>query len=350
MIVKNVILGETSSKLLKFHGEIVKKILLFNGGPKEEREITLISCEYLKQALTRMPDYEIYEVMIAENGEWSYRERPCHLRAPKALMSEGQLIPIDAAIPIVHGHPAESGELLACLELGGIPYLGPGHEAAVLSFNKMSAKYWLQDAGVPVTQAIVLTELNPQQRKRAQDFFDQHSSLFIKASSQGSSRGCYWIKQEGQLQKALEEAMVLSPYVLLEEAVSGRELEVAVYQYRGGLHASEPGEIIPPPDNFYSYEEKYSKSSQTQTQLMAQNLPTEIAQKIRHYALQVFKVLKLRDLARVDFFYSKSKGILFNEVNTFPGLTPISMFPQMLEHNGPQFQDFLQDRLNNLLN
>ena len=325
----------------------MKQLVLFNGGKSEEHAITLTSCEYLKQTLKKLPAYQVHEVMISRSGQWSHQGQPCHLTPEGVLQTSQANLPIAAAIAYLHGHPAETGHLLALLELYNIPALGPSHEAATLSFNKVSTKYWLQPLGIPTTPAMVVNSL--QQLSVAEDFLRQYDSVFVKASSQGSSRGCHQVNEAHHLGPAITDALALSPYALIEKSIQGRELEVATYEYQGELQTSLPGEIIPPAGTFYSYHEKYHPSSRAQTAVVAQDLPPEITQTIRSHCRQIFEWLKLCDLARIDFFYTPDEGIIFNEINIFPGLTPISMFPQMLEHNGPTFKDFLDDRLKNLL-
>ena len=326
----------------------MKKLILFNGGESREHQISLGTCAYLKKILEKLACYEIYEVFISRRGQWTYEGVPCHVTPQQTLETQNDKIPIDGAIPFLHGHPSETGALLALLEIYKIPYLGPGHEAAVLSFNKMSTKYWVQSLEIPVCPALVMDSWK-KNKEKAHSFFHQYGPLFIKASSQGSSIGCYFVDQEEQLEEAVQKSLALSPYGILEKAIEGRELEVSIYEYRGKVHASKPGEIILPKGSFYSYEEKYAPYTKAQTAVVAKGLSSQVIEDIQSYSLQIFQLLKLSDLARVDFFYSEDEGVFFNEVNTFPGLTPISMFPKMLENSGPSFQDFFQERLQNLL-
>ncbi|MCY4644305.1 MAG: D-alanine--D-alanine ligase A [Bacteriovoracales bacterium] len=323
----------------------MKKIILFNGGESEEHEITLLTNGFLKNVLASLDGYEIHEVMLSKTGEWLYLDKPCTITAQKTLETQGKTIPIDGALPFLHGYPGESGPLLALLELYKIPHLGPGHEGAVLSFNKISTKYWMEGLSIPVCPSLALRGLEDEDFERGASFLKEHDRLFVKASSQGSSKGCRLVSDRQALREALEEALSLSPYALLEKVLSARELEVSVYEYRGKLHASYPGEIIVPQGKFYNYEEKYSPQSQTKTVTRAPDLDEEVVERIRSYSLRAFQGLKLSDLARIDFFYCERDGIILNEINTFPGLTPISMFPKMLESEGPSFRDFLEDRL-----
>ena len=109
--------------------------------------------------------------------------------------------------------------------------------------------------------------------------------------------------------------------------------------------ATRPGEICLPGDEFYSFDEKYSSTSHSTTRLDVTDLSAEQVETIRHLALKAFRQLKLKDLSRVDFFLTAEGEILLNEINTFPGMTPISMFPKMLQHHGHDFGQFLHQRI-----
>ena len=125
-----------------------------------------------------------------------------------------------------------------------------------------------------------------------------------------------------------------------------REIEVSVYEYDGKLQISYPGEIVCP-SKFYSFEEKYSQESLTTTETIAKNLTPEIVTKITEYSTKLYHGLQLRHLSRIDFFLEGNE-IYLNEINTFPGLTPISMFPKMMEANGHSFRTFLSQHINSL--
>lgn len=127
------------------------------------------------------------------------------------------------------------------------------------------------------------------------------------------------------------------------------KLEVAAYQLNGELFITKPGEIKAPEDAFYTYEEKYSEASHSTTDVEATNLTEEQQETIRASSEKVFTQMRLRHLSRIDFFLTPDGKIYLNEVNTFPGMTPISMFPKMLEHNGHKFSEFLADCVRNSL-
>jgi D-alanine-D-alanine ligase len=133
---------------------------------------------------------------------------------------------------------------------------------------------------------------------------------------------------------------------LIEKRLHPRELELSVYEFNGKLQISYPGEIICP-SKFYSYEEKYSQVSQTTTETKARDLTEEQIKTMTDYAAKLYYGLKLRHLSRIDFFLDNNQ-IYLNEINTFPGLTPISMFPKMMEANGHSFTEFLSQHIKHL--
>ena len=151
-----------------------------------------------------------------------------------------------------------------------------------------------------------------------------------------------------ELKTSVEDAFTHSPYVLIEKSLKARELEVSVFEVNGELHITKPGEVISP-SHFYSYEEKYNSNSQSKTQIEAENISEEIHEQINHYCKLAFRSLKLKDLCRVDFFLDDHDTLYLNEINTFPGMTPISMFPKMMENSGTKFSKFLEKAISKSL-
>ena len=250
--------------------------------------------------------------------------------------------PVDFVVPCIHGFPGETGDIQSMLELIGLPYLGCGSEGSKLCFNKVSTKLWLSALDIPNTPFLFLSTNNEAAHAQAHTAFRNWGAVFVKAASQGSSVGCYKVTDAAALSEAVNAAFGYSDQVLVEKAVRPRELEVAVYRYNDQLVATRPGEIATPSDSFYSYEEKYSAGSHSTTYLEAPNLSEEQVATIREYALKAFSQLGLKDLSRIDFFLTEDNEILLNEINTFPGMTPISMFPKLLEHHGDNFGKFLE--------
>ncbi|NNN45206.1 MULTISPECIES: D-alanine--D-alanine ligase [unclassified Vibrio] len=319
-------------------------ILLLCGGGSSEHEVSLVSANYIQQQLLLTPDFNVIRVEIKPTGWFTLSNELVSLDINTASLNGGNWSKkIDFVVPCIHGYPGETGDIQSLLELAGIPYLGCGPEASSNSFNKITSKLWYDALGIPNTPYLFLTENSATTKKNAEQAFEQWGALFIKAARQGSSVGCYKVTELEQVSHAVESAFHYSEQVLVEQAVKPRELEVAAYELSGELYISKPGEIIAPDDAFYSYEEKYSADSHSRTEVEAKNLTEEQRALIHACAKKVFIHMKLRHLSRIDFFLTEQGHIYLNEVNTFPGMTPISMFPKMLEHNGHKFSDFLAD-------
>ncbi|WP_217540552.1 D-alanine--D-alanine ligase [Vibrio metschnikovii] len=319
-------------------------ILLLCGGGSSEHEISLVSADYLQQQLTLTPSFDVIRVEMKPTGWFTDSGEMVYLDTNSAsLNGDHGSRHIDFVVPCIHGYPGETGDIQSMLELAGIPYLGCGPEASSNSFNKITSKLWYDALGIPNTPYLFLTENNEEALYKAQQAFDKWGAVFIKAARQGSSVGCYKVTDRQQVAKAIHDAFTFSDQVLVEQAVKPRELEVAAYELGGKLHITQPGEIIAPDDAFYSYEEKYSANSHSITKVTADNITAEQRDLIKHCAEKVFVHMKLRHLARIDFFLTSQGEIYLNEVNTFPGMTPISMFPKMLEHHGHSFSVFLAD-------
>ncbi|MDC5704904.1 D-alanine--D-alanine ligase [Vibrio europaeus] len=317
-------------------------ILLLCGGGSSEHEVSLVSADFLQSQLESTQGFNVVRVEMNADGWFTNDGELAYLDTNAGTINtDSSSTKLDFVIPCIHGFPGETGDIQSMLELSGIPYLGCGPEASTNSFNKITSKLWYDALGIPNTPYIFLSENNQDAYARSEAAFKEWGAVFVKAARQGSSVGCYKVTDTSQLQKALDDAFGYSDQVLVEQAVKPRELEVAAYEYEGKLHISKPGEIIAPEDAFYSYEEKYSTSSHSITKVEASDLSQEQLEVIRQSSDKVFTQMRLRHLSRIDFFLTPDGKIYLNEVNTFPGMTPISMFPKMLEHNGHSFADFL---------
>ncbi len=325
-------------------------ILLLCGGGSAEHEVSLISANFLQQQLELTPEFSVVRVTMEKDGWYTNEGKLVYLDTNSGtLNTEQESIKLDFVVPCIHGYPGETGDIQSMLELSGIPYLGCGPEASTNSFNKITSKLWYDALGIPNTPYIFLSENNQQSFESSKQALEQWGTVFVKAARQGSSVGCYKVSEEALLQKALDDAFSYSDQVLVEQAVKPRELEVAAYQLNGELFITKPGEIKAPEGAFYTYEEKYSEASHSTTDVEATNLTEEQQEMIRASSEKVFTQMRLRHLSRIDFFLTPDGKIYLNEVNTFPGMTPISMFPKMLEHNGHKFSEFLADCVRNSL-
>lgn len=320
-------------------------VLLLCGGGSAEHDVSLRSANFLQQQLSALPGVSVTRVEMQRDRWLSVDNQLCVLGLDRQLRINGRSETVDFVVPCIHGYPGETGDLQSMLELAGLPYLGCGPEASTLCFNKISTKLWLSAIGVPNTPYLFLSDASEDSLAQAKDALRQWGKVFVKAASQGSSVGCYAAASEAELVAAIRDAFGYSEQVLIEKALKPRELEIAVYQYGDELVATRPGEICVPQDKFYSFEEKYSQDSHTTTSLEPAGLSEAQIATMQQLALKAFRQLKLRHLSRVDFFLTEQGEILLNEINTFPGMTSISMFPKMLEHHGHQFGVFLQQIL-----
>jgi D-alanine-D-alanine ligase len=325
-----------------------KNIFVIYGGGGSEHEVSIVSSRYLIETLQSLPDVNVYAIEIEKNGRWMHNQKEVFFHPQGFFQNQEFKIQCDLAIPCLHGYPGETGEIQAMFEMYKVKYLGCDSESSKIAFNKVSTKLWLDRLGVPTTPWCFVTDKNEEQIKAAESMFKQYSGLFIKASNQGSSVGCFPVKKFEDIRSAITSALKYSNYAICERLLVARELEVSVYEYEGKILASKPGEIIAP-GGFYSYEEKYSPDSKTQTLIEAKNLTAQQVQNLQQYAIDAFKYLKLRHLSRVDFFLTQEGQIYLNEINTFPGMTPISMFPKMMENSGLLFRDFISFHVKNLL-
>lgn len=328
-----------------------KNILLLCGGGSSEHEVSLRSVKFYDNCLANVPTFNVIKIEIDKQGLWVDEsgkkyllDSKCFLRAFEQDGDPG--IKIDVAIPCIHGYPGETGDLQSFFEMIKLPYFGCNSETSKMCFNKITTKMWATALGVENTPYIFLSEYSEEALQKVLDFQKQHGDMVIKASNQGSSVGCYLVQKNEAPVKAVQDAFTFSPFVLIEKRLTPRELEVSVYEFDGKLQVSYPGEIISP-GSFYSYDEKYSSQSQTQTIIRAENLSAEQVRTITDYATKLYHGLKIRHLSRIDFFLDNGK-VYLNEINTFPGSTSISMFPKMLEANGHNFTAFLEQHIGSL--
>ena len=321
-----------------------KNILLLKGGGSSEHDISLRSAEYMSQQIDQSK-FSIFDVEIDKDFKWTLEKQVCELNSKKQLIFQGRAVNIDAVIPCIHGKPGETGDIQSYLELIKLPYFGCSSESSLLCFNKLATKLILENLGLTTTPFIRI--MSPSEIERACAFLEEHKDCYLKATNQGSSFGCYHIKTRSDLEKNIHEAFSFSPFVILEKSIKGRELEVSTFEYKGEVIVTNPGEIECSSD-FYSFEEKYSKTSKTETHIEAKNLDESTLQEIKRQAHVAFKGLMLRHLSRIDFFLSEDLNVYINEINTFPGHTEISMFPMMMESYGIKYSAFLNHHLDKL--
>jgi len=331
---------------------------LFFGGRSAEHEVSLRSAATLHAAL-RAAGFPVVPVGVGRDGTW--RHLPVADAAFPDAVDEtaravgfapgaaGQLssrddphgtrLPrIDVAFPALHGPFGEDGRLQGAFESSGVPYVGADVLAGAITMDKDVAKRLLMQAGLPVVPFRVFRRALPR---------PTHASLaerlgprlFVKPSSLGSSIGAGPAHDEVSLANALEDAFAHGAKVLVERHVQGRELECGVLETEDGPVASAIGEIVPGAGHaFYDYTAKYLEDDGARLDVPAR-LGAETARRVRALAVDAFRALEGRDLARVDLFLDERGNLFVNEVNTLPGFTASSLFPRLFEATGIALPD-----------
>jgi len=328
-----------------------KNLLLICGGGGSEHAVSLKSSTYMKSKIDS-EKYNIIDIEISKNFEWLYINNKDSEKVTldfngNLLLKNNTKIKIHVVVPCIHGYPGETGDLQSYLQMTGIPFFGSNAEANKICFNKITTKLWLDKLNIATTPFLIVCDKSRDTLEQAKAFYSTHGPLFIKASNQGSSVGCYPVKDMNELSELMTKAFEFSDFVLLEKEISGRELEVSAFEYQDKVHTTAPGEIRCP-SHFYSFEEKYNDISHTETDIIAKDITQEQMSQIQSMSQKAFSSLKLRHLARIDFFLTDDGEVLINEINTMPGHTDISMFPKMMESTGVVYKDFLAEHLNSL--
>lgn len=244
--------------------------------------------------------------------------------------------PLDVVFPVLHGTFGEDGTVQGLLELAGVAYVGSGVLGSAIGMDKDLQKRVLRDAGVPVVKYFALTRTDYDERPAMARKFARELGypVFVKPNALGSSIGISKVKRPADLEAALNDAFQYDRKVLIEASCEGRELECAVLGNERP-EASTVGEIVVKRGHeFYSYESKYVDPEGADVKIPAE-LPKPVINRIRKIAVDAFKALSLRGMARVDFLARRDlRKIFVNEVNTIPGFTAISMYPKLWEASG----------------
>ncbi|MHB1614111.1 MAG: D-alanine--D-alanine ligase family protein [Actinomycetes bacterium] len=258
---------------------------------------------------------------------------------------------VDVVFPLLHGPYGEDGTIQGLLELAGTPYVGSGVFASAAAMDKGHMKTLLVAAGLPVGPYVVLgshdelDDAGVHERVR-----DLGWPLFVKPARSGSSIGITKVSGADGLPAAVAEARSHDPRVVLEAAVTGREIECGVLEDgRGHLRASVPGQVsVRAGHEFYDFSAKYlsgeDEAESTVLTVPAQ-LPVSVVARVRELAERAFTALGCEGLARVDFFVRPDGSVLVNEVNTMPGFTPTSMFPRLWAASGVSYPDLVDGLL-----
>lgn len=338
------------------------------GGKSVEHEISLISAKHIIEAIDPQK-YELILIAIDKNGGWHLKNAQDFLidaQDPKLVSLCGEKhtvamvtkdsgkqlvcyhgnelkgpIDLDVVFPVLHGPLGEDGAVQGLFKLANIPFVGADVIGSAIGMDKDVMKRLLRDAKIPIGKFMTICSHEADQM----DFHHVVSKLglpfFIKPANSGSSVGISKVKQETEFAPALKKAFLFSRKVVIEEFIQGREVECSVLGNEEPI-VSLPGEVIPQHE-FYSYEAKYLDEQGALFQIPA-HLEPELIVKIQKMALDAYRVLCCEGMGRMDFFVTDHGEIFFNEINTIPGFTHISMYPKNWEVSGLSYATLI-DRL-----
>ena len=335
------------------------KVAIICGGKSSEHEISCVSAAGVIAAI----DTEKFEpvlIGITKSGKWLFLPNDINFSivdgalptvpesgvdviiANNLLQAGGKDLAIDVVFPVLHGPYGEDGTIQGLFEMINIKYVGSGVLASAVSMDKSFAKPIFAAAGLSVAPGVVVTSNNFQLPSELK------FPLFVKPARSGSSRGTTKVKNESELKNAVSFALEFDTKVLIESAITGREIECAVLQSAGRTIASPVGQIvIDSKYEFYDFQAKYLDNSMQL--VFPTDLPAGIEAKIQEQAIKAFNAAGCEGLARVDFFYSNDGEIIINEINTMPGFTPLSVYPKLIAKTGVSYKDLITKLLETAL-
>ncbi len=338
-----------------------KTVLILFGGVSSEYAVSCVSAANVAENINK-DKFNVLLLGITSGGTWylyngdtdSMRNDTWHKNQSKLtpavvspskshhglLTENGEVIHVDAVFPVLHGKNGEDGTMQGLLTLAGIPFVGCSTYSSAVCMDKITTKILCERVGVPVVPYV---------------YFDKNSfdistavaeceknlvyPMFVKPANAGSSVGITKADNKAELVEGFKIAFENDYKVLVETGIiSAREIEVAMLGNKD-ITASVCGEIAPGAE-FYDYETKYV--SDTATYHVPALISEEMSEKIRGYAKIVYTALNCGGLSRVDFFLSREGEVYFNEINTIPGFTPISMYPGLMAKCGYSYSDLIE--------
>ena len=326
------------------------RVLLLFGGRSAEHEVSCVSAVAVSDALTGA-GHDVITVGIDRAGGWHLAARDgdqlgaegpaARFEVPEGVVrTQSGIHEFDVVFPVLHGPYGEDGTVQGLFEISGIPYVGCHVLPSALAMDKDIAKRLASHAGIPTPawQVVRPDDLADITATVNRITDEMGLPVFVKPAELGSSVGVTKAETDAQLKEGLEIAASYGPKIIVEQAVMGREIEVAVLD---GPRASVPGEIVIATD-WYDYEAKYSDRS---SKFVAPaDLSEPEAAEVRALACRAFSAYECRDLARVDFLFEEhGRGFLLSEVNTMPGFTPISGFPKMWQASGMTYAELCDE-------
>ena len=340
-------------------------VVLF-GGAGPEHEVSKMSAATI---VSNMPEdkYNIIPVYITKEGEWLLYDGAVDNintikwsrfgtkavlspdRSDKGLLrivnDKVKIVPVDIVFPVLHGMYGEDGTIQGLCELAGIPYVGCGVLSSAICIDKAATRAVANSLKIKQADALVfnLAEASDIKMVARRVRYKIGYPCFVKPAKTGSSIGIIKVCDKSELAAAVECALEYDNKIVIEKMVEGREFSCAVLgRYDGEVAATVAGEILADGE-FYDYDAKYVKSGSKT--IIPADIDEEVHEKIKEISIKIFKAVEGSGLARVDFFMEEGAGnVIFNEINTMPGFTKISMYPMLWGEMGISLTDLI-DRL-----
>ena len=334
-----------------------KTAAIIFGGTGHEHEVSLSGAEFVLPLVQR-ENWQVLPVLITRDGRWLLQDdggsdirsesegalsvAPIKCRCGSGFITEdGELIPVDVALPLLHGDGGEDGTVQGALRCAGIKFVGCDTLTSALSLDKAYTKLVCEHCGIPTARwSLVIKGSERYTKERAAADAEERLGypLFVKAAGLGSSVGVFRVGCREELLRAIDEATALGDRVLVEAAIALEcELECAVLFTKDKRIISSPAEIRCG-DAFYDFEHKYRSEGYASSRTTA---TPETVGLIKEYTARLSEALGTRHLSRFDYFLSRSGELLFNEVNTLPGFTASSMYAHLIENEGTSARELI---------
>jgi D-alanine-D-alanine ligase len=353
------------------------RVAVVFGGRSSEHAVSCATAAGVLRAIDR-DRYDVLPIGITRDGQWvlaaddparfelsagrtpEVEPSAAHVVLPLStresaltVLEPGQppreLGDVDVVLPLLHGPFGEDGTLQGFLELSDVRYVGSGVFASAAGMDKHYMKVVFAGHGIPVGPYAVITDRAWRSDRAAalEACAGLAYPVFVKPARAGSSMGITRVEDPSGLEAAVESAREHDPKVLVEAGIAGREIECAVLEGRGtdAPRTSQVGEIVVHDNHtFYDFEAKYLAGTDVDLSCPA-DVPPAVSAEVRRLAAAAFEALGCEGLARVDCFYADDGRLLVNEINTMPGFTPTSMYPQMWAASGLAYPDLIDELL-----
>ena len=349
-----------------------KNIAVIFGGQSSEHDVSCISVQTVAGAINK-EKYDITYIGITKEGHWlytgdiesikdgSWREsRTEAILSPDATKKEVILSgkagittkKIDVIFPVLHGMYGEDGTIQGLFELAKIPYVGCGVLASAAGMDKVYTKIIVDDLGIMQADYVLVRAVDVEKGENDSSIMEQQAVMveeklsypvFIKPSKAGSSQGVSKAHNREELIEGLRLAAKHDTKILVERNIIGREIECGVLGGAGNVEVSGVGEILAAAE-FYDFDAKYN-NAESKT-VLSPELPEGKTEEIREMARRIFTAMDGYGLSRVDFFLEKDTNqVIFNEINTLPGFTSISMYPMLWKEAGLPLEELVDKQI-----